>query len=423
LMDDAENYAPGMEKEFYFYDFIETRPDWSFDLLGKAEGYANVSSASVFVRQASKVLDHHASTKGQESLFMYMAWQNVHGPMDMVEDQYWAESGTDKQVLAKIREIPHDTRRHFASLLVQLDNSIEAVVAKVNETLGAERTLFIYASDNGGCKDAGGFNTPLRGGKHYLFEGGVRVPAFMTGGFFSERMRGRTYHGLFHVTDWLATIMGVIETKSSTSTGDVLPAGIDSTSHWGKMVDGEWGFAEGARSEIVLNVDRWATAEDFTLYPLNFTRGAVISGDWKLILNEYENRWYAPLTLAQWQSDSNYTVGPSDDTLRPTATGSSKTTKEDCGTSHGVNFTSYLFNITADPYETNNVITEYPKIASRLQLYLETYEVHAPAYQRRMETKAVGVFEKNYRHMVPWCEVNCGEMIGPEGMAGSWSAR
>ena len=117
-------------------------------------------------------------------------------------------------------------------------------------------------------------------------------------------------------------------------------------------------------------------------------------------------------------------MGLSDDTLRPTASGSSKTTGEDCGRAkHGSDFTSYLFNITADPSETNNVITEYAHIASGLQLYLETYEVHAPAFQRRMETKATGVFEKNYRHMVPWCEINCGEMIGPKGMVGSWSAR
>ena len=354
--DPEKNY--GMSHGVYFYDFIETKPDWSFELLAKEDGYANVSSAEIFVAQASKLLHHHATYEADSSIFMYMAWQNVHGPMDMVEESYWEDSGTDKERLELIREIPDDTRRHFAGLLVQLDHSIEQVVAKVNDTIGTDRTLFIYASDNGGCKDAGGYNTPLRGGKHYLYEGGVRVPAFMSANFFDHPLRGQTYKGLFHVSDWLATIMGVIETESETKTTSVLPHGIDSTNHWSKMVNKGWGYGDGARSEVVLNVDRWHTNSDFTVSPLNFTRGAVISGDWKLILNEYDNRWYAPLTLEEWQSNGNYSVGLSDDTLRPSLTGT-KGTLHDCGTDMGVNFTSYLFNITADPNETTNLIEEY----------------------------------------------------------------
>lgn len=39
--------------------------------------------------------------------------------------------------------------------------------------------LLVLASDNGGCPDGGGSNYPFRGIKHTLFEGGVRVPAFV----------------------------------------------------------------------------------------------------------------------------------------------------------------------------------------------------------------------------------------------------
>lgn len=48
------------------------------------------------------------------------------------------------------------------------------------EDLGMlDNAVFVLASDNGGCPIAGGSNYPFRGFKHTLFEGGVRVPAFV----------------------------------------------------------------------------------------------------------------------------------------------------------------------------------------------------------------------------------------------------
>ena len=39
--------------------------------------------------------------------------------------------------------------------------------------------VVVVASDNGGCSLSGAYNHPLRGGKQYLYEGGVRVNAFV----------------------------------------------------------------------------------------------------------------------------------------------------------------------------------------------------------------------------------------------------
>merc|ERR1719198_2079163 len=46
-------------------------------------------------------------------------------------------------------------------------------------------TLIIYTNDNGGAigTTAGANNYPLRGGKGGDFDGGFRVPAFISGGF------------------------------------------------------------------------------------------------------------------------------------------------------------------------------------------------------------------------------------------------
>ena len=47
---------------------------------------------------------------------------------------------------------------------------------------------------------AGANNYPLKGGKMNNWEGGIRVNAFISGGFVAEASRGTTYEGL--VTGW-----------------------------------------------------------------------------------------------------------------------------------------------------------------------------------------------------------------------------
>ena len=60
-------------------------------------------------------------------------------------------------------------------------------------------------------------------------------------------------------------------------------------------------YLDGPRTELVLNIDRWATSQDNEdMYPTNFSRAAYISGDMKFILNEFDVTWYSPLTKAEW---------------------------------------------------------------------------------------------------------------------------
>ena len=60
-------------------------------------------------------------------------------------------------------------------------------------------------------------------------------------------------------------------------------------------------YLDGPRTKLVLNIDRWSTSSNnMNIYPLNFSRAAYIEGDMKLILNEYDNQWFTPLTRAEW---------------------------------------------------------------------------------------------------------------------------
>lgn len=70
----------------------------------------------------------------------------------------------------------------YAAMLESLDESVGRIVAKLDELKLSERTIVIFTSDNGGLATTEGPNTPatsnapLREGKGWLYEGGIRTP-------------------------------------------------------------------------------------------------------------------------------------------------------------------------------------------------------------------------------------------------------
>jgi len=66
-----------------------------------------------------------------------------------------------------------------AAMLEQLDSAIGKLLAAVDRLGLTGRTIFIFTSDNGGLSTAEGHptsNLPLRGGKGWPYEGGIREP-------------------------------------------------------------------------------------------------------------------------------------------------------------------------------------------------------------------------------------------------------
>ena len=70
----------------------------------------------------------------------------------------------------------------YAAMIESVDESVGRVVAKLRELSLLDNTLIVFTSDNGGLHVEEGPNTPatsnapLRAGKGYLYEGGIRVP-------------------------------------------------------------------------------------------------------------------------------------------------------------------------------------------------------------------------------------------------------
>jgi arylsulfatase A-like enzyme len=67
----------------------------------------------------------------------------------------------------------------YAGMVQSLDENVGKVINRLKELGLYENTLIIFTSDNGGLSTSGSSptsNFPLRGGKGWLFEGGIRVP-------------------------------------------------------------------------------------------------------------------------------------------------------------------------------------------------------------------------------------------------------
>lgn len=70
----------------------------------------------------------------------------------------------------------------YAAMVDALDHSVGQVLEALSENGLSDNTVVVFVSDNGGLSTAEGHNTsnrPLRGGKGWVYEGGIRVPYVM----------------------------------------------------------------------------------------------------------------------------------------------------------------------------------------------------------------------------------------------------
>jgi len=115
-----------------------------------------------FAREAVAFVDRHQN----ERFFLYLAPNAVHAPME-----------APPEYLDRFPNERDPIRRKMAAKLSALDDAVGAVLGKVAAIGHRHDTLVFLLSDNGGPTPSNGSrNTPLRGYKAQVYEGGIRIP-------------------------------------------------------------------------------------------------------------------------------------------------------------------------------------------------------------------------------------------------------
>lgn len=270
----------------YFTHERDGTHDWYHDDKElKEEGY----STHLITQEALRLIEAQPRDK---PLFLYMPYNGIHSPHqvpDKYVEPYAALSGS---------------RQKLAGMLAAVDESIGQVVAALEKKGLRENTMILFSADNGGPPP--GKNTPLRGFKGSLFEGGVRAAAFAN--WPGKIPAGQRITQPMHIIDWYPTLVklagGTLEQKLPLDGCDVWPM-----------------ITEKASSphEVILS----AQSRD---------KAAVRMGDWKLIVSHgTPNKDEAPRKKAKAKKKFHQ-----DEPVM-------------------------LFNLAEDPSETTNLATKEPE--------------------------------------------------------------
>ena len=159
--------------------------DWHHDDQElREEGYAT----HLITREAVRLIKAQPKDK---PLFLYVPFNAVHSPLQ-VPEEYLKPYGDLK-----------GPRRQLAGMLACVDEAIGRVVAALEENGLRENTMIAFSADNGGPPP--GTNTPLRGFKGSIWEGGVRGCAFAN--WPGKIPAGQRIKQPMHIIDWYPTLV------------------------------------------------------------------------------------------------------------------------------------------------------------------------------------------------------------------------
>lgn len=224
--------------------FLWARGDFSTSYNGGPTFAPGGYLADYWTEESLKVIEANRN----QPFFLYLAHWGVHTPLQATKADYEA-----------VGDVGSHKLRVYAAMLRALDRSVGQIVAKLEDEGLAENTIIVFSSDNGGPGyiDLAGINDPYRGWKLSLFEGGIRVPMFVS---WPARIPAGT------VIDTPVAHIDVTPTLAEAA-GVGLPAGVE--------IDGRslLPLAEG--------VGGLARPDDALFWQSGYYR-VVRAGDWKL---------------------------------------------------------------------------------------------------------------------------------------------
>ena len=142
------------------------------------------------MRLANETINFITKNK-KEPFFAFLSFYAVHGPIQTTKEKWkkYRDKAARNGVAKNSFEMGHflPIRRTqdnpiYAGLVEQMDDAVGVVLNKLKELGLDKNTIVIFTSDNGGVISGDNYSTsnlPLRGGKGYQFEGGIKEPYFI----------------------------------------------------------------------------------------------------------------------------------------------------------------------------------------------------------------------------------------------------
>ena len=138
--------------------------------------------------ESTRFLENRDSDK---PFLLYLSYYNIHTPIQAYRKHighYQKKAEKFSGTTPTEQEHSGQTRMRqdnpaLASMVSAVDDSVGTLLAKLDELGLSDDTVVIFFSDNGGLstkpKMGPGSNTPLRAGKGWLYEGGIREPTII----------------------------------------------------------------------------------------------------------------------------------------------------------------------------------------------------------------------------------------------------
>jgi arylsulfatase A len=181
---------------------------------GREVWYDGQYFGDLMVRECEQFIEAHR----QRPFFLYWAINMPHYPLQatdkwrqryslagLLRDPGLEAAGAEDQGRVEARLL----RGRYAAFVSTMDELIGRVMTKLEDLDLRDRTIVIFQSDHGHSTEertfgGGGSGGPYRGSKFSLFEGGIRVPAFIS---WPGRIMDTEIRGQFAASaDWMPTI-------------------------------------------------------------------------------------------------------------------------------------------------------------------------------------------------------------------------
>ncbi|MFY0690079.1 MAG: sulfatase [Cyclobacteriaceae bacterium] len=139
------------------------------------------------MRLAKETVDFIKASK-DSTFFAFLSFYAVHAPIQTSKEKW--QKYSKKAVEAGVKDTGYQMERVlpirqvqdnpvYAGLLESMDDAIGLVLTSLKDLGLDKNTIVVFTSDNGGVASGDAFataNLPLRGGKGYQWEGGIKEP-------------------------------------------------------------------------------------------------------------------------------------------------------------------------------------------------------------------------------------------------------